>query len=242
MRKIDIVMATYNGEKYLREQIQSIISQTNKEWNLLIRDDGSTDKTLDIIEEFLKKDDRIKLIKDTKGNLGCIKNFEELLKESKAKYIFLCDQDDIWREDKLDKCIKHLEKNQVIYHDAEVVFEQENRKIQLFNFKKKENILIKILKAKYAGCCMAFRREILDIILPIPQKYPAHDIWIGIIGEWIGGVKYIDDKLMIYRRHGNNVSNLSEKSKNSLLKKIKFRYYYLFYPLWRILKWKTKKY
>ena len=83
--RIDILMATYNGEKYLFEQIDSIITQTYQRWNLLIRDDGSTDRTMEIIENYQKKDARIKILKDNKGNLGIVKNFEELLKISKAK-------------------------------------------------------------------------------------------------------------------------------------------------------------
>lgn len=242
MEKVEILMATYNGEKYLEKQIKSILSQTYKNWTLLIRDDGSTDKTLEIIKKFTMEDYRIKLIIDNKGNLGYKKNFEELMTKSREKFIFLCDQDDIWLENKIEKCMKYLSKYRLIHHNAEVFFELSGEKRKLLNLKKKRKILAKFIFPNFVGCCMAFRREILDVVLPVPKKYPGHDTWIGILEEWLGEVKYIDDKLIIYRRHGNNTSALAEKSKNSLLKKIKFRYYYLFYPLWRILKWKIKKY
>ena len=105
-KKIDILMATYNGEKYLVEQLDSIINQTYRNWNLLIRDDNSTDKTLEIIQNYHKKDKRIKILKDNKGNLGIVRNFEELLKSSESEFIMFSDQDDIWVENKLDMYLK----------------------------------------------------------------------------------------------------------------------------------------
>ena len=108
--KIEILMATYNGEKYIREQIDSIISQTYSNWTLLIRDDVSKDDTVKIIKEYEKKDKRIKLLEDNKGNLGFVKNFEELLKNSSEDFIMFSDQDDYWLEDKIEKYINELKK------------------------------------------------------------------------------------------------------------------------------------
>ena len=99
--KIEILMATYNGEKYIGEQINSIINQTYTNWNLLIRDDGSKDKTLNIIKKYEKMDNRIILIRDNKDNLGFVKNFEELLKISSSELIMFSDQDDVWKKDKI---------------------------------------------------------------------------------------------------------------------------------------------
>ena len=101
-------MATYNGEKYLAEQLDSIINQTYHNWNLLIRDDNSTDKTLEIIQNYHKKDKRIKILKDDKGNLGIVKNFEELLKNSESEFIMFSDQDDYWLENKIEKYVAIL--------------------------------------------------------------------------------------------------------------------------------------
>ena len=98
--KIEILMATYNGEKYIEEQIDSIINQTYTNWELLIRDDKSKDNTASIIEEYEKKDSRIKLLRDEKGNLGFVKNFEELLKNSQKDFIMFSDQDDIGNQTK----------------------------------------------------------------------------------------------------------------------------------------------
>ena len=103
-------MATYNGEKYLREQIDSILKQTFKDWKLIMRDDGSKDRTIEILNEYEKKDKRIKVLQDNKGNLGVAKNFEELLKNSSGEYVMFSDQDDYWMENKIEKYIKVLEK------------------------------------------------------------------------------------------------------------------------------------
>lgn len=240
MREIEILMATYNGEKYIKEQIESIISQTYKNWNLLIRDDGSTDRTLDIIREFVIKDKRIKLLIDNKGNLGYKKNFEELMNKSRGTFIFLCDQDDIWKVNKIEECMKYLSKYSLVHHNAEVLYELTGEKKELLNLKKKRIVINNIFFPIFVGCCMAFRREILRKILPIPEKYPGHDTWIGLIEEISSEVKYLDENLIIYRRHGSNTSFLSEKSKNSVIQKLKYRYYYLIYPLIRVLKVKER--
>ena len=236
MREIEILMATYNGEKYIKEQIESIISQTYKNWNLLIRDDGSTDRTLDIIREFIVKDKRIKLLIDDKGNLGYVKNFEELLKKSKAEYIFLCDQDDIWENEKLEKSLFYLKEKKVIIHNAKIFYTEKKIK----NYKKtlgfkKKRFLKRVVFPEYTGCCMGLKKEFLHIVLPIPSGFPSHDIWIGMIAEIKDEIYFINENLIKYRRHSQNVSATGEKSKNSLLKKLKFRIYYLFFPYMRIL-------
>ena len=105
-------MATYNGEKYLYEQIESILNQSYKNWILLIRDDKSEDSTVSIIEEYEKKDSRIRLLRDRKGNLGFVKNFEELLKNSQEEFIMFSDQDDYWEKDKIKNYIEILQKDE----------------------------------------------------------------------------------------------------------------------------------
>jgi len=115
---IDILLSTYNGEQYLRNQIESIINQTYKNWRLLIRDDGSQDKTIEILEYYLRKHkDKIVLIEDGQKHLGASKSFFRLLGYSDAKYIMFCDQDDVWLPYKIEKTynkMKELEKNTMI--------------------------------------------------------------------------------------------------------------------------------
>ena len=225
-KKIDILMATYNGEKYLAEQIDSIICQTYKNWNLLIRDDGSSDNTFKILKEYEKKDDRIKIIKDKKGNLGIAKNFEELLKISSSELIMFSDQDDVWKKDKIKIMLKYVGNSDLIISDAIVTNEKlEFISESLFCLVKSKNGIIKnVIKNTYYGCCMLFKRKILEEVLPIPNnKEIGHDLWIGLISEKYYKVKFIDEKLIYFRRHSNNVTTIN-KSKRNIRKKIIGRY------------------
>ena len=225
-KKIDILMATYNGEKYLAEQIDSIICQTYKNWNLLIRDDGSSDNTFKILKEYEKKDDSIKIIKDKKGNLGIAKNFEELLKISSSELIMFSDQDDVWKKDKIKIMLKYVGNSDLIISDAIVTNEKlECISESLFCLVKSKNGIIKnVIKNTYYGCCMLFKRKILEEVLPIPNnKEIGHDLWIGLISEKYYKVKFIDEKLIYFRRHSNNVTTIN-KSKRNIRKKIIGRY------------------
>ncbi|WP_455043056.1 glycosyltransferase family 2 protein [Leptotrichia buccalis] len=225
-KKIDILMATYNGEKYLPEQIESIIFQTYKEWNLLIRDDGSSDDTFEILTKYEKKDNRIRIIKDEKGNLGTVKNFEELLKISNSELIMFSDQDDVWKKDKIEVMMKYIDDFDLIISDAIITNERlEPQYKSLFSVVSSRNGIIKnIIKNTYYGCCMLFKRKILEKALPIPKnKEIGHDLWIGLISEKYYKVKFIDEKLIYFRRHSNNITTIN-KSKRSIKIKIIGRY------------------
>lgn len=225
-KKIDILMATYNGEKYLSEQIESIISQTYTEWNLLVRDDGSSDDTYTILSEYEKKDSRIKIIKDNKGNLGIVKNFEELLHNSSSEFIMFSDQDDVWKKDKIEIMMKYIENSDLIISDA--IITNEDLELQyesLFSVVNSRNGIVKnIIKNTYYGCCMLFKKRILDKVLPIPEnKEIGHDLWIGLISEKYYKVKFINEKLLYFRRHSSNMTTIN-KSKRSIKTKIIGRY------------------
>lgn len=235
MKKVEILMATYNGESYIEEQIQSIKNQTYKNWILTIRDDNSKDKTVEIIKKYVSEDNRIKLVEDSKGNLGYTKNFEELLSLSTGEYLFFVDQDDIWENNKIEKCIQYLKEYQVVHHNAYVFFENKKLENKTITKKMEKSLLKNLLFPNYIGCCMALRKEFLDIILPFPKYFPSHDIWIGLIADLTKNIYYIDDFLIFYRRHQNNTSYLTQKSKNRLWTKIKYRYYYFIYPILRLL-------
>ena len=225
-KKVDILMATYNGEKYLSEQIESIISQTYTKWNLLVRDDGSSDNTYAILSEYEKKDSRIRIIKDNKGNLGIVKNFEELLHNSDSEFIMFSDQDDVWKKNKIEIMMKYIGNSDLIISDA--VITNENLELQcdsLFSVVNSRNGIIKnIIKNTYYGCCMLFKRKVLKKALPIPEnKEICHDLWIGLISEKYYKVKFINEKLLYFRRHSSNMTTIN-KSKRSIKIKIIGRY------------------
>lgn len=241
---VEILMATYNGEKYLKEQINSIIKQTHKDWILSIRDDGSTDDTINILEAYSKKYKNIRILKDNKGNLGYKKNFEELLMNSTEEILFLCDQDDIWKEKKIEICLKKIGDKKVLHHNAQVFYEKELKELkekELYSIYDYSKSLKNFYKPNFTGCCMVLKKIFLKEVLPIPTQYPGHDTWIGLLSYLESNIIYIDDKLINYRRHTSNVSFTGEKSKNRLLKKINYRYQYTVVVFFRYLKMKWRK-
>ena len=216
--KIDILMATYNGEKYVKEQIDSILNQTYKNIKLIISDDCSTDHTRQILEEYEKKDQRVKVFYQEK-NLGYVKNFEFLLQQVTSEIYMLSDQDDVWLPQKIEKSYHLLKKTKadMIFGDLEVVdqnlktlypsfndYMKLSRKIKKYiNNSKKLNYLYCCI----TGCTIMSTKKWIPKILPIPNqsKYLIHDYWMGVvIGMWGGKFSYLSEKLIKYRQHGNN--------------------------------------
>lgn len=207
---ISVAMASYNGEQYIETQIKSILKNLCEFDELIISDDGSTDRTLNIIKEI--SDRRIKVLRGPK--LGVKKNFENAIKNCKGKYIFLSDQDDVWLDNKVEKVLETFEKIgcSCITHNAEVR-NKDLTKIIIDSFflhrKSQPGVLKNIYKNRYLGCCMAFSQEMKEKILPIPNTIEMHDQWIGILCEKYGQSIFIEDKLIQYRRHDKNVSQMS---------------------------------
>ena len=181
---ISVAIATYNGEKYIEEQLKSILSQLNIDDEIIISDDGSTDNTINIINSM--NDKRIKLIQGPKK--GVKQNFANAISNCSGKYIFLSDQDDIWVNNKVDKVLNIFENNKYdcITHNCYVV-NGDNSEIIIDSFfqhrKSKKGIVSNMWKNKYLGCCMVFRSDMKKNILPIPNNIEMHDQWIGIICE-----------------------------------------------------------
>lgn len=215
---ISVCMATYNGEKYLKEQIDSILIQLSIEDELIISDDGSMDTTLSILASY--NDPRIHYM-ENKGKHGVVSNFENALKHAVGDYIFLCDQDDIWNYDKVKIVISKLKTNDLVVHDAELIDKDgKSMKKNYYSLMHQgTGFLSNLIKTRFLGCCMAFTKEVKEACLPFPKGIAGHDFWIGIYSILKFKVIFIDDILIKYRRHENNVSFSSEKSKNSLYKK-----------------------
>jgi Glycosyltransferases, probably involved in cell wall biogenesis len=230
---ISVCIASYNGERYIKEQLDSIICQLGENDEIIISDDGSTDSTIQIIENF--KDRRIKIFSHIPNRKSKYKfdlttrNIENALLKAQGDYIFLADQDDIWEKNKIKETIPFFKKYDLILHDCTII---DNSKKILHNSyfklnKSKIGIIRNLIKNSYLGCCMAFKREILKKSLPFPVSPVPHDIWIGLIAELKGNVFLSDKKLIQYRRHGNNLSPSSSKSNNSFYFKFKYRFFIL---------------
>lgn len=226
--KISVAMATYNGEQYLKEQLASILAQTIPVDEIIISDDGSSDRTVSVVSEF--QDPRIRLITGNpkKGACG---NFEYALKHTTGDVIFLCDQDDIWRPDKVKKNLEVMVTNPQIElvitnaamidqrgHELDGKGDDINRQItpHLYGVPTGKlpcaEFLGRSIHCTLAhGMRMCLRRSLLSLILPFPDSGRMHhDRWIGFCGLKNDSVYYLDEKLVQYRIHGSNISIKNE--------------------------------
>lgn len=212
---IDILMATYNGEKYIKEQIESILAQDYSNIRCIICDDCSTDRTYEIAKEYVKKDKRVIVYKNEK-NLGVIKNFEKLLSLVESDYYMLADQDDIWKTTKVSDTFQKLKKENadLVFTDLEIV--DENMQIKNHSFNRVMGIYPKISKEKdirlvylynvVTGCTILTKKKYISKILPLPtNKDVLHDHYIALATLLSGGkVCYLDKPTIFYRQHQHN--------------------------------------
>lgn len=199
-----VCMATYNGERYIQRQLESILKQLDSMDEVIIFDDCSTDNTRKVIKAM--DDSRIHLYKNIK-NLGVNKTFENALKKARGDIIFLSDQDDIWLDDKVAFIIDYFQKHSdvdVIQHDAEVVYE--NLTVidkSFFHWRGHAgpSVIRNLIRGTHLGCCMAMRKNVINDCLPI-TSIPYHDKWIGVVAPLTGHkVMFIPTVLMKYIRH-----------------------------------------
>ena len=213
---VDVLVATCNGEKYVKEQIESILNQTYKNIKVIVSDDRSDDSTPNILKELAEKDSRITLNLQQE-RLGVVGNFEFLLKQVQSNYYMLSDQDDFWLPEKIEKSVQKLEEDgsDFVFGDLEVVdqdlntiypsfgdFMLLNRKIKKYIGTNKLNYLYNCV----TGCTVLGKKEFIEKILPIPtiSKYLIHDHWMGLMMSIYGKNSYIEEKYIKYRQHGNN--------------------------------------
>ena len=222
--KVDVLVATYNGEKYIKQQIESLLNQTYKNIQIYISDDCSTDGTRQILKEY-ENNNRIKIFYQEK-NLGYVGNFEFLLHQVKSNLYMLCDQDDVWKKEKIEKSVEKLKSEDLdlVFGDLEVVDENLNTIYSSYNkymhmSEKIENYYqdyrLQYLYNCMTGCTMLSKRKYLDKILPLPKnsKYMIHDYWIGLIVSLNGKVGYLNTPYILYRQHGKNQVGTKKASK-----------------------------
>ena len=200
---ISVCIATYNGEKYIKEQLDSIINQLEKNDEIIISDDGSSDRTLNIIESY--NDSRIVLYKNSFKNV--VLNFEFAIDKSKGDYIFLSDQDDIWHKDKV-KCFLKNSQVMLLISDFQII-DQNGKQIDgIYTKNEFSNSLVNnVLVNNFIGCAMAFTSSTKNVIMPFPNNIAMHDWWIGTCSKLFGEIKFLDKKLHSYRRHSSNLTS-----------------------------------
>jgi rhamnosyltransferase len=219
--QIAIFLATYNGEKYIRQQIDSIRNQTYNNWKLWIRDDMSKDNTVNIIKNYIKIDKRINMLNSGGENLGPCLNFNKLMENVKYdNYVMFCDQDDVWLSQKIEKTYHEMKKIENKYNTNIPILIHTDYKIVDKNLKIIANYGHKYMKIKYCsnslnqllgynfmwGCTMMANRSLIEKCTPIPVEAENHDYWIGLVAATIGKVVYLNEATMMYRQHENNVT------------------------------------
>ena len=215
-----VCVATYNGERYIEAQLRSILAQIEEDDEVVVSDDGSTDSTLEIIGSI--GDKRIRVCHCEAHYFR--DNFANALRHAKGELIFLSDQDDVWLPGKYERCVAELETADLVCTNAKETDEE----LKVYNdnffsvYRSGKGILKNSLNNTYYGACMAFRRRLLDDALPFPPTHEiGHDVWLGLVAEMTGEVRFIDTPYLLYRRHAGTVTQT-----NSLLTRSKR-------PLWR---------
>lgn len=213
MKRISVAMVSYQGAKYIEEQLDSILQALGAEDEVIVSDDGSTDGTREILTRYQAQDVRVRMIDGPRA--GVKANVENALRACEGAYIFLADQDDIWMPEKVERVMAEFsnEKVGLVVHDA-IVTDGACQEVILESFYSLKGsgsgVIKNIWRNTYIGCCMAFKRELLKETLPIPGYIEMHDQWIGVINDQLKfGTSFIPDKLIKYRRHGNNASGMS---------------------------------
>lgn len=213
--KVNILMSTYNGQEFIAQQIQSIQKQTFENWNLLIRDDGSSDETPKIIADFAKSDARIRFINaDKRENFGVIKNFYTLLKYEKADYYFFSDQDDVWQPQKLELTLASVEKenNQIslmVYTDLTVVDRDlqvlHDSMIKTQSHHANTSLLEELTENTVTGGTMMVNHCLAKQWKQCYDDLIMHDWYLALLAASLGKLIYLDETTELYRQHESNV-------------------------------------
>ena len=240
---ISVCMPTYNGERFVFKQLNSIIPQLSEDDEIIISDDSSIDNTISIINSF--HDKRIRLLKNNEFRSPVL-NIENALKQAKNEFIFLADQDDLWESNKVKTILEELNHYDLVLSNCKLI-DDNDRIIQSnyyqYYFKKNKpslSFFSNLRKNPFLGCAMAFNRKVLDRVLPFPKNIAMHDIWIGLLSELCFKVYFTEEILFSWRRHSANVTfsiNLPDNklSNNSMFYKIKYRFVILFHLFKRII-------
>jgi glycosyltransferase involved in cell wall biosynthesis len=199
---ISVALCTYNGEKYIREQLDSIISQTYKKLEIVIVDDASRDNTFAIVKAYAERDARIKCFRND-TNLGFNKNFEKALALTSGEFVAVSDQDDIWLPGKLQTLLNNIGDNWLVFSNSAYIGDSLSGKL-LKNFRLPVNYERFLLRNYVTGHTVLMRRIFLDFALPFPQQ-GFYDWWMGFVAAYHHKLTFYDDVLTYYRVHNESV-------------------------------------
>lgn len=217
---VSVALAAYNGSSFLKEQLDSILIQLDKNDELIVSYNESKDATLQILTEYSNRDNRVHVLYCKE--CGVIPNFENAIANCKNDIIFLSDQDDVWINDKITKVLSCFSDDGIgcVVHGSELVDEKLNEigdsKINVKNVQLLKRLHVYV-KNPVQGSCMAFRKTYVDHILPIPRTVPMHDSWIALVISYFSKVALIPDKLILYRQHSNNVTSRTHQKISKMI-------------------------
>ena len=240
--KVNIVMSTYNGEKYLADQIKSIQSQTFEDWQLLIRDDGSSDNTPSIIRDMAKIDDRIHFINDGQNeNYGVIKSFYHLVKYDSADYYFFSDQDDVWLPEKIEVTLKRAQsetsaKPLLVYTDLKVVNEDlevlQESMIKSQSHHANTELVQELTENTVTGGTMMINKALADK-WQVYDNLLMNDWYLALLAASLGKLVYIDQVTQLYRQHEANV--LGARTEDKRFKLLRLGPKAIFTKYWQLI-------
>jgi glycosyltransferase involved in cell wall biosynthesis len=219
--RLSVCLATCNGARYIEAQLDSILPQLQGQDEVLVADDGSTDDTLARIAAY---GSRVRVV--ATGRIGgVVPNFERVLAAATGEGIVLCDQDDVWLPGRLALIRRHLAGCLLVVTNGAVVDDALLPRGQdVFGLVGvRRGVVRNLVKNSFIGCCMAFRRDLRDRVLPFPAGVPWHDWYIGLVAEALGRVERDSTVTLLYRRHGANASPTGGKSGNSLPTMLRMR-------------------
>lgn len=233
-RTVSVAMTTYNGQHYIREQLDSILEQTYIPDEIIIVDDCSSDATMEILNTYARAHYDIMKIYQNESNLGYIKNFEKAISLCSSQYIALSDQDDIWMHNKLEVLLNGIGDSLLIHSDAHIIDAEGNILKKSYSKSARKRTVLNYFDMVYfnsvTGCTTLFKRELFSMTAPFPEIMP-HDWWLGMVAVFSDSIEYCSDPLIMYRQHESNAigSNLGHKSFKRILHSIFRKYAQIIY-------------
>lgn len=232
---IALLLACYNGEKYMREQLESLYGQTFKDWTLFVRDDGSTDSTMDIIKEYQAQYSNIVVIDNNGKRLGARDNFMALLENVDSQYYMFVDEDDVWLPNKIRneyEKIKMLDTNKpalvitnlkLVDGNLNVISESFWKSIK-FDYRVFNSFRYQSYMCYVTGCTMLFNQKAKAVSFPMPSYAPMHDWWVAVsVYKYGGNLGFIEEPQMLYRKHGDNATGDFVESQREKTMSLRFK-------------------
>jgi len=233
---VEILLASYNGELFIFEQLESLAEQSYVHWKLIARDDGSSDQTPEYLNSFARQHPgKVSIVRDSKGSLGAAGNFAELLQHSTADYLMFCDQDDVWLKEKLGLSLKRIQELEAIHGKATPLLVHTDLKVVDKNLATLSNSFWKhqnldprtgerwnrlLVQNVVTGCTTIINRALREAALPIPGAAIMHDWWLALVASLLGRVEFIDQPTVLYRQHGHNDTGAKKWGTRFILNRI----------------------